>query len=209
MPGIEGIIGKKIGMTQVFTEDGKCLAVTAIEAGPCKVIQLKNAEKDGYTAAQLGFGQAKSLNSPQKGHLKDMGQIKYLRELRLDSVEGLNIGDTVDVSMFQEGDKIDVTGISKGKGFAGVVKRYHFHGGPKTHGQSDRHRAPGSIGASATPGRVWKGLKMAGHMGSERVTVKGLSVYKADSDRNILLIEGAVPGSNNSLVVIRKSLKGS
>jgi large subunit ribosomal protein L3 len=209
MPGIEGIIGKKIGMTQVFTEDGKCLAVTAIEAGPCKVIQLKNAEKDGYTAAQLGFGQAKSLNSPQKGHLKDMGQIKYLRELRLDSVEGLNIGDTVDVSMFQEGDKIDVTGTSKGKGFAGVVKRYHFHGGPKTHGQSDRHRAPGSIGASATPGRVWKGLKMAGHMGSERVTVKGLSVYKADSDRNILLIEGAVPGSNNSLVVIRKSLKGS
>jgi large subunit ribosomal protein L3 len=209
MPGIEGIIGKKIGMTQVFTEDGKCLAVTAIEAGPCKVIQLKNAEKDGYTAAQLGFGQAKRLNSPQKGHLKDMGQIKYLRELRLDSVEGLNIGDTVDVSMFQEGDKIDVTGTSKGKGFAGVVKRYHFHGGPKTHGQSDRHRAPGSIGASATPGRVWKGLKMAGHMGSERVTVKGLSVYKADSDRNILLIEGAVPGSNNSLVVIRKSLKGS
>jgi len=209
MPGIEGLIGKKIGMTQVFTEDGRCLAVTAIEAGPCKVIQIKNEEQDGYNAAQLGFGHSKRLTSPEKGHLKDLGEYKELKEFRMDSVEGLNVGDTIDVSMFAQGDVVDVTGTSKGKGFAGVVKRHHFRGGPKTHGQSDRHRAPGSIGASTTPGRVWKGLRMAGHMGNEKVTVQGLSVYSADTAKNILLIEGAVPGAKNSLVIIKKSLKGS
>jgi large subunit ribosomal protein L3 len=208
VPGIEGIIGKKLGMTQVFTDAGKCKAVTAIEAGPCKIIQIKAKTNDGYNAAQLGFGQAKRLNAAEKGHLKDNGQFKHLREFRLNNVEGLNPGDIIDVSQFKPGDKVDVIGISKGKGFAGVVKRHHFRGGPKTHGQSDRNRAPGSIGSTTSPGRVWKNMKMAGHMGDERVTSMNLEVHSADIARNLLLIEGAVPGAKNSLVMIRKSSKG-
>ena len=205
MPGIDSIIGKKLGMIQVFTEAGKCSAVTAIEAGPCRITQLKAKDPDGYNAAQIGFGQNKRLSAGEKGHLKDLGQFKYLREIRLETVEGLKPGDIIDVTQFKPGDKVDVTGISKGKGFAGVVKRHHFHGGPKTHGQSDRNRAPGAIGSTSTPGRVWKNMKMAGHMGDERVTVKNLKVQSADAAKNILLIEGAVPGANNSLVIIRKS----
>ena len=138
---IQGIIGRKLGMTQIFGEDGKAEAVTAIEAGPCAVIQVKTVAKEGYNAAQLGFSEAKRLKSPQRGHLKGLGQFKYLRELRVDDAEAIKVGDRVDVSLFKDGDLVDVTGISKGKGFAGVVKRYHFAGGPKTHGQSDRHRA--------------------------------------------------------------------
>jgi large subunit ribosomal protein L3 len=209
MPGINGIIGKKIGMTQVFTEAGKMKSVTAIEAGPCKIIQIKAKATDGYNAAQLGFGQAKKLNDPEKGHMKEMGQFKHLREFDVDSLEGLKAGDVIDVSQFKPGDKIDVIGISKGKGFAGVVKRHHFKGGSKTHGQSDRQRAPGAIGSTTTPGHVWKGLRMAGHLGDHRVTVQGLEVHSADIARNLLLIEGAVPGGKNSLVIIRKSPKGS
>jgi large subunit ribosomal protein L3 len=209
MPGIDGIIGKKLGMTQVFTEAGKCKPVTAIEAGPCRITQVKAAATDGYNAAQLGFGQAKRLNAAEKGHLKDMGQFKYLREFRLEAVEGLKPGDTIDISQFKVGDKVDVIGISKGKGFAGVVKRHHFHGGPKTHGQSDRNRAPGAIGSTTTPGHVWKNMKMGGHMGDERVTARNLEVYNADVAKNLLLIEGAVPGAKNGLVIIRKSHKGS
>ncbi len=204
MPGIEGIIGKKLGMTQVFSSAGKCTAVTAIEAGPCKITQVKTIEKDGYFAAQLGFGQAKRLNAPEKGHLKDQGQFKYLREFRLDAVEGLKAGDVIDVSQFKVGDKVDVSGISKGKGFAGVVKRHHFRGGPKTHGQSDRNRAPGAIGSTTTPGHVWKGLKMGGHLGDEKVTAQNVAVYGADTAKNILLIEGSLPGAKNGLVIIRK-----
>jgi large subunit ribosomal protein L3 len=204
MPGIEGIIGKKLGMTQVFSSSGKCTAVTAIEAGPCKIIQVKTVEADGYSAAQLGFGQAKRLNAPEKGHLKDTGQFRYLREFRLDTLEGLKTGDVVDVSQFKAGDKVDVSGISKGKGFAGVVKRHHFRGGPKTHGQSDRNRAPGAIGSTTSPGHVWKGLKMGGHLGDERVTAMNVAVYSTDAAKNILLIEGSVPGAKNSLVIIRK-----
>lgn len=207
MPVINGILGRKLGMTQVFTEEGVCKAVTAIEAGPCKVIQVKAAATDGYNAAQVGFGQAKRLNSPEKGHSKNQGMFKYLREFRLDTVEGVNPGDVIDVNLFQPGDKIDITGTSKGKGYAGVVKRHNFRGGPKTHGQSDRHRAPGSIGATTTPGRVWKNLKMSGHMGDERVTVSGLSVYRTDAERNLILVEGAVPGAKNGLLIIRKSRK--
>lgn len=194
MPGINSILGKKVGMTQVFTDAGKCIAVTAIEAGPCKITQIKTVDTDGYNAAQVGFGQAKKLNSPEKGHLKDNGQLKYLREFRLDTIDDLKTGDIIDVSQFKAGDKVDVIGISKGKGYAGVVKRHHFAGGPKTHGQSDRHRAPGAIGATSTPGRIWKNLKMSGHMGDERVTVRHLKVYSADASRNLLLIGGAVPG---------------
>ncbi|NOQ18014.1 MAG: 50S ribosomal protein L3 [Dehalococcoidales bacterium] len=201
----QGIIGKKLGMTQIFMDNGKVEAVTAIEAGPCAVVQIKTAAEDGYNALQIGFGQAKRLSSPQRGHLKDLGQFRYLREFRTDDIEGVQVGDRIDVSLFQAGDLVDVTGVSKGKGFAGVVKRYGFAGGPKTHGQSDRHRHPGSIGAGTSPGRVFKGTRMAGHMGSERVTVRKLEVFQTDPDRNLLLVKGAVPGASNGLLLIRKS----
>ena len=201
----QGIIGKKLGMTQIFRDNGKVEAVTAIEAGPCAVVQVKTAAKEGYNALQIGFGQAKRLSSPQKGHLKDLGQFRYLREFRTDDIEGVQVGDRIDVSLFQAGDLVDVTGVSKGKGFAGVVKRHGFAGGPKTHGQSDRHRHPGSIGAGTSPGRVFKGTLMAGHMGSERVTVRKLEVFQTDPDRNLLLVKGAVPGASNGLLLIRKS----
>ncbi|MFB0559089.1 MAG: 50S ribosomal protein L3 [Dehalococcoidales bacterium] len=205
MAGIEGIIGKKLGMTQIFSEDGKAEAVTAIEAGPCTVIQVKMAAKEGYNAAQLGFGEVKRLKSPQRGHLKELGQFKHLREFRVDDTEAIEVGDKVDVSLFKAGDLVDITGWSKGKGFAGVVKRYHFAGGPKTHGQSDRHRAPGSIGATTSPGRVFKGMRMAGHMGDRQVTVRHLEVFEADPDRNLLLVKGALPGGRNGLLLIKKS----
>jgi large subunit ribosomal protein L3 len=201
---VQGIIGRKLGMGQVFAENGKAEAVTAIEAGPCIVTQIKTNDKEGYNAAQLGFGESKRLNSPQKGHLKKLGQFEYLREFRVADTEGIKVGDKVDASLFKEGDLIDVSGVSKGKGFAGVVKRHHFAGGPKTHGQSDRHRAPGSIGATTSPGRVLKGKHMAGHMGSNRVTIRHLKVYKADPERNLLLVKGAVPGARNGLVLIEK-----
>jgi large subunit ribosomal protein L3 len=209
MPGIDGIIGKKLGMTQVFTDGGKCKSVTAIEAGPCKITQVKAEATDGYNAAQLGFGQAKKLTAGEKGHLKEMGQYRFLRELRLDAVEGLKAGDIIDVSLFKPGDIVDVIGISKGKGFAGVVKRHHFRGGPKTHGQSDRNRAPGAIGSTTSPGRVLKNVRMAGHLGDAKVTAQNLEVHSADIARNLILIEGAVPGAKNSLVIIRKASKGS
>jgi len=202
---IQGIIGRKLGMTQIFRENGEAEAVTAIEAGPCTVIQVKTKDKEGYNAAQLGFSEAKRLNSPQKGHLKGLGQFKYLREFRVSDSEAIEVGETVDVSLFKTGDLVDITGVSKGKGFAGVVKRHHFAGGPKTHGQSDRHRAPGSIGATTSPGRVFKGMRMAGHMGDSRVTVRHLEVFEADPARNLLLVRGAVPGGRNGLLLIRKS----
>jgi large subunit ribosomal protein L3 len=204
---IQEIIGRKLGMTQIFRDNGKAEAVTAVEAGPCVVVQVKTEAKEGYNAAQLGFGKAKKLKSPQKGHLKELGEFKYLREFRLDNTKGVNVGDSVDVSLFQEGDLVDVTGVSKGKGFAGTVKRYGFAGGPKTHGQSDRHRAPGSIGAGASPGRVLKGTHMAGHMGNERVTIRKLEVLKTDPEHNLLLVKGAVPGAKNGLLLIGKSGK--
>jgi large subunit ribosomal protein L3 len=204
---IQGIIGKKMGMTQLFREDGRAEAVTVVVAGPCTVVQLKTEDKDGYNAAQLGFGEAKKLKSPQKGHLKETGNFRYLREFRLDDTRGVKVGDSIDVGMFEAGDLIDVTGISKGKGFAGVVKRYNFAGGPKTHGQSDRHRAVGSIGASASPSRVFKGTRMPGRMGNDRVTVRQLEVIQADKEKNLLLVKGAVPGGKNGILYIRKSAK--
>ena len=205
---IEGIIGKKLGMTQIFRENGKAEAVTAIEAGPCTVIQVKTAAKEGYNAVQLGFGGTKRLKSPQRGHLKELGQFRYLREFRVADTEAIEVGDRIDVSLFKAGDLVDVTGVSEGKGFAGVVKRYGFAGGPKTHGQSDRHRAPGSIGATTSPGRVLRGTRMAGHMGNSRVTVQRLEIFETDPDRNLLLVRGAVPGARNGLLLIRKSGRG-
>ena len=200
-----GLIGRKIGMTRVFTEGGTVESVTAIEAGPCIVTQVKSVGKEGYNAVQLGFGEAKRLNSPERGHLGEFGLFKHLREFKVEDASDIELGHRIDVSLFQPGDLVDVVGVSKGRGFAGTVKRHHFAGGPKTHGQSDRHRAPGSIGAGTDPGRVLKGHKMAGHMGAQRVTVKHIKVVQADPDRNLLLVEGAVPGARNGLLEIRKS----
>ncbi|UCC60518.1 MAG: 50S ribosomal protein L3 [Dehalococcoidia bacterium] len=202
---ITGLIGRKIGMTQVFTEGGTMEPMTAIEAGPCIVTQIKTPDGEGYSAVQLGFTEAKSLNSPERGHLGKLGLFKHLREFRVADTADIELGHRIDVSLFQPGDSVDVSGTSKGRGFAGGVKRHHFRGGPKTHGQSDRHRAPGSVGAGTDPGRVLKGQKMAGHMGNERVTVKRLKVISADVDRNLLLVRGAVPGAKNGLLEIRKS----
>jgi large subunit ribosomal protein L3 len=204
---INGIIGKKLGMTQVYGPSGKAEPVTVLEVGPCTVTQVKTAETDGYSAAQLGFGAAKKLPKAEKGHLKELGDFRHLREFRLDDAAGVEVGAKVDASLFADGELIDVTGISKGHGFAGCVKRHGFHGGPKTHGQSDRHRAPGSIGSTTTPGRVYKGTRMAGHMGHEQVTVRCLKVVKADVEKNLLLVRGAVPGSKNGLILIKKSKK--
>jgi len=200
---IEGIIGKKLGMTQLYRDNGKLEALTAIEAGPCAVTQVKIADKDGYMAVQLGFGSAKS--TAKKKQTTGIAQYKHVREFKADSIEGVKIGDQIDVSLFKEGDLVDIIGISKGKGFAGVVKRHHFRGGPKTHGQSDRTRHPGAIGSTTYPGRVWKGLKMAGHMGNQQVTIQNLEVFQANPERNLLLVVGAVPGARNGLVLIKKS----
>jgi len=205
---IQGIIGRKLGMTQIFRDNGKAEAVTAIEAGPCSAIQVKTVDKEGYNAVQFGFGEVKQLNSPKRGHLKGLGQFKYLREFRVGDSEAIEVGEKVDVSLFKAGDLVDITGVSKGKGFAGVVKRHHFAGGPKTHGQSDRHRHPGSIGATTSPGRVLKGMRMAGHMGDRRTTVSRLEVFEADPAHNLLLVKGAVPGGRNGLLLIKKSSGG-
>jgi len=201
---IQGTIGRKIGMMQLFRDDGE-VVVTAIEAGPCFVTQVKTEAKDGYNAVQLGFGETKLLNSPQKGHLKEIGQFKHLREFSVDDVDSVQVGQKIDADMFKSGDLLDVTGISKGKGFAGVVKRHHFAGGPKTHGQSDRHRAPGSIGATTSPGRVFKGTRMAGHMGDRRVTTRNIKVLEVDLARHLLLVKGAVPGARKGLLLIKKA----
>jgi large subunit ribosomal protein L3 len=208
----EGILGKKLGMTQVFGQDAT-KAVTAIEAGPCTVVQVKTDAKDGYRAAKLGFGQTgkvKARTTKKKGEKKKKAtpKYKYMRELQLDADQKVEKGQKIDVSLFKAGDLVDITGISHGKGFAGGVKRYHFRGGPKTHGQSDRWRAPGSVGSNTSPGRVLKGLRMAGHMGSQRVTVSNLEVVQADPARNLLLVKGAVPGMTNGLLFIRKSRRG-
>ncbi len=205
----QGIIGKKLGMSQIFSDDGKMAAVTAVEAGPCTITQVKTIEKDGYNAVQLGFVEAKQAKSTPRGQLKGTGKFKYLREFRLADTEGVEVGQKIDVSQFKIGDLVDVIGISKGKGFAGVVKRHHFAGGPKTHGQSDRHRAPGSIGATTSPGRVFKGMRMAGHMGNRRVTACNLEVFEADPSRNLLLVKGAIPGSRKGLLLIKKSGRGN
>jgi len=204
---IPGIIGKKIGMTQVFRDNGQMEAVTLIEAGPCTITQVKTTEKEGYNAVQVGFGQAKKLTKAEQGHTKELGKFKHLREFTITDPKSVKVGDKLDVGVFQPGDVVNVSGISKGKGFAGVVKRHHFKGGKKTHGQSDRTRAPGAIGATTTPGHVLKGLRMAGHMGLEQVTVRRLEVFKTDKEKNLLLVRGAVPGNRDGLLLISKTTK--
>ena len=206
------MLGKKVGMAQVFDEQGNVVPVTVIEAGPCYVTQIKTRETDGYDAIQLGFIEDKvkqsRLSFPEKGHLRGLENVRHLREFRTNSdfieTSSVKCGDKVDVAFLKQGDLVNVTGFSKGRGFAGVVKRHHFAGGPKSHGQTDRHRAPGSIGATSSPGRVLKGKKMAGHMGNSRVTARNLEVIQTDPERNLLLVKGAVPGANGGLLIIEK-----
>jgi large subunit ribosomal protein L3 len=205
---IQGLLGRKLGMTQIFDETGVVHPVTVVEAGPCVVTQVRTPEKDGYAAVQLGFGLDQRLNKPERGHRQASGFMsRTLREVRADDPGEFTVGQVLKADVFATGEIVDVTGTSKGRGFQGGVKRHGFRGGPKTHGQSDRHRAPGSIGSSATPGRVFKGLKMAGHMGDERVTVQNLRILRVDTERNLLLIEGSVPGPNKGLVIVRRAVK--
>jgi large subunit ribosomal protein L3 len=207
---LKGLIGKKIGMTQIFDENGSAHAVTIIEAGPCYVTQVRQPERDGYSAVQLGFSEVnpKRLTGGQLGHLKtnELPPLRFLREFRTKAPE-VKIGDTVKVDVFAAGEHVDVIGTSKGKGFAGAVKRYHFQGGQATHGQSDRQRAPGSHGAGTTPGRVYKGSRGPGHMGNDRVTAQNLKVILVDADRNLIAVNGAVPGPKGSLVMIKEARK--
>jgi len=210
--GMRGIIGKKLGMTQVFGEGGEPIPVTVIEAGPCPIVRVKSSEKDGYDAVLLGFGDIsrRRVNEAQRGMFRraNLEPKRVVREFRVDSPEEVEIGQVVDVGIFTEGERVKVTGCSKGKGFAGVVKRHGFRGGPKTHGQSNRHRAPGSIGASSDPSRVWKGQPMAGRMGGKRVTVRNLSVVRVDPEQHILLVKGAVPGPTGGYLLISKLKDG-
>ena len=205
---VEGILGRKLGMTQIFESDGTAVPVTVIETAPVTVVQVKTLKTDGYEAVQVGIGTRKRVNSPQKGHMKSLGQFQYLRELKVDDAGEWEVGKTIGVDIFEPGDLVDVSGPSKGRGFAGVMKRHNFHGGPKTHGQSDRARAPGSIGAGTSPGRVIKGKKMAGHMGTNQVTVKSLKVVRSDAEKGYLMVRGAVPGNEGALVKVRLSPRG-
>ncbi|HMM40594.1 MAG TPA: 50S ribosomal protein L3 [Thermomicrobiales bacterium] len=206
---IHGLLGKKLGMTQIFDETGRVVPVTVLKVGPCVVTQIRTAERDGYEAVQVGFDESKRLNSPQRGHLRAAGaSSRYLREIKADDVSPYSVGQVLDASaVFEAGSRVDVTGVSKGKGFQGVMKRHGFRGGPKTHGQSDRARAPGSIGSSATPGRVFKNLKMAGQMGNERKTIQNLEVVQVNPEENLVLVRGSVPGHNDGLLIVRTSVK--
>ena len=208
---MKGILGKKVGMTQLFEENGTVVPVTVIEAGPCYITQIKNIESDGYNAIQIGFDEVaeRKLTKGERGHLKVAGTpvLRHLRELRYDSSPEFSLGDILKADIFSEGEMVDVTATSKGKGFAGAVKRHNFAGGPKTHGQSDRQRATGSRGAGTTPGHTWPGGKAPGQMGNKRVTVQNLKVALVDAERNLIAIRGAVPGARNSLVLVRAAVK--
>ncbi len=206
---VEGIIGKKVGMTQVYAEDGRAIPVTVIAAGPCVVVQRKSVEKDRYTAVQLGLVEdrkPKGITRPMRGHFDKAGlpPCRILREFRIDPADDSKVGDKVSVALFAPGDTITITGVSKGKGFQGVVKRHHFRGGAATHG-SMFHRAPGSIGSSAFPSRVLKGMRAAGHMGMDRVTVRNVTVVRVDAEKNLLVVRGSVPGAGGCFVTIRKT----
>ncbi len=214
---MKGIIGRKVGMTQIFDEQGRAIPVTVIEAGPCYVTQIRTQEKDGYTAVQLGFdkvparknGQSR-LNKPKQGHLRRNGlnlpDLRVLREFRVKEID-VEEGQEIRADVFQKGDRVDVVGTSKGRGFAGTVKRHGFNRQPKTHGQSDRERAPGSIGATSTPGRVLKGTRMAGRMGGERVTIQNLEVIAVDAEKNLLAVRGSVPGVKGGILLIKPARK--
>jgi large subunit ribosomal protein L3 len=207
---MKGLIGKKLGMTQIFDESGAALPVTLIEAGPCYVTQVRKPSKDGYAAVQLGFEEVspRRLSGGRLGHLKrtDAPPLRYLKEFRVKDAS-VKEGETLTVDVFAIGDRVDVVGISKGKGFQGGVRRHGFGGGPKTHGQSDRQRAPGSVGATSTPGRVFKGTRMAGHMGSQRVTSQNIAVELVDPDKNLIGVRGSVPGAKGGLVFIKAARK--
>jgi large subunit ribosomal protein L3 len=199
-----GLLGRKVGMTQVFAEDGTMVPVSVVAVEPNTVTRIRTVERDGYTAVQLGAGEARKLTKPQLGQLKDLPRVKDVREFRVDDTSPYEVGQTLDVSLFSAGDTVDVTGITKGKGFAGTIKRWHAHRGPETHG-SDSHRQPGSIGAGTSPGHVLKGTKMSGHLGDDRRTIKKLTIVRTDAERNLLLVKGAVPGPRNALVMVRKA----
>ena len=200
---LSGLLGRKIGMTHLFGAEAQVVPVTVLEVGPCVVTQVRTAAREKYDAVQIGFGTAKQLNQPARGHLKPSGaQIKHLREFQADDTSAFHVGQTLKVTQFQEGDLVDVTSTTKGRGFQGVMKRHGFAGGPKSHGQKDRNRAPGSIGAGTYPGRVVKGKRMPGHMGNRRVTARKLRVEKVDAERNLLMVRGAVPGARSTLVAV-------
>jgi large subunit ribosomal protein L3 len=200
-----GLIGRKVGVTQVFQGDGTMVAVSVLAIQPNTVTRLRTDERDGYTAVQLGTEESKKLSKPESGQLKDLPKVATIREFRVASVDGYEVGQQLAITdLFADGDLVDVTGVSKGKGFAGHIKRHHFHRGPKTHG-SDHHREPGSIGPGTTPGRVYKGLKMAGHMGDARATIKKVRIIRADADRNLLLVKGTLPGARGALILVKKA----
>jgi large subunit ribosomal protein L3 len=222
---MKGILGKKVGMTQIFDEKGEIVPVTVIEAGPCYVTQIKSEDQDGYKAVQLGFGDVKEkrLSGGERGHLgllktsekhpkrrelQGVSAVRYLREFRLKGDQDFTLGQKITADIFAVGDHVDVIGTSKGKGFAGNVKRHHFAGGPRTHGQSDRQRTSGSIAPTTTPGRIHKGKRMSGHMGTERVTAQNLTVVIVDAERNLIAVRGPVPGAAGSLVMVEQARKG-
>ena len=208
----KGLIGKKVGMTQIFDEKGMIIPVTVIEAGPCVVSQVKTVETDGYNAVQLGFGEVKShkVNKPKAGHFAkaNVEAKKHLREFRLEDVSNVKVGDEVKADTFEQGEKIDVQGISKGKGFQGVIKRHGQHRGPMGHG-SMYHRRPGSMGSTSTPGRVFKGKKLPGHMGKVTVTIQNLDVVRVDMDKNVILVKGSVPGPKGAILKVKSAVKAS
>lgn len=207
----KGIIGKKIGMTQIFTETGKVVPVTVVEAGPCTVVQKKTTENDGYEAVQVGFGDVKvsRVNKPMKGHFAkaDVAPKKTLKEFRLESIDELNVGDIIKADIFEVGEKVDVSGLTKGKGTAGTIKRWNFHRHRESHGTGPNARRQGSLGACSSPSRVFKGKKMPGHLGYEKVTIQNLEVVKVDTENNLIAIKGAIPGPKKGIVVIADSIK--
>lgn len=203
----EGLLGRKRGMTQTFSAKGLVVPVTVLEVGPCFVTQIRTADKEGYSAIQIGFEETRRLNKPERGHLKNIPSLKHLKEVRTMQLDRYKLGQKLNAAVFAVGERVDVTGISKGKGTAGAVKRYHFHGGPKTHGQSDRTRRPGSSSATTTPGRVLKGTRRAGHMGAVQVTASNLEVIQVDPERNLITVRGAVPGPKSGLVFVKKARK--
>jgi large subunit ribosomal protein L3 len=209
----KGVLGEKLGMTQVFDDEGRMVPVTVVQAGPCVVTQIRSADKEGYSAIQIGYGQIdpRKVNKPRTGHFERAGVTprRYLVELRTDDASEYNLGQEITVEVFEAGQKIDVTGTSKGKGTAGVMKRHGFRGLGASHGTQRKHRSPGSIGGCATPGRVFKGLRMAGRHGNARTTVQNLTVHAIDAEKGLLLIKGAVPGPNGGLVLVRNAVKGA
>lgn len=206
---IEGLLGRKLGTTQVFDEKGRLRGATAVEVGPCFVTDLRTPDRNGYAAVQVGYQDDRKLNKPDAGHLKAAGNLKlrHLAEFRIDATTTYSLGERIGAELFEVGRKVDVTATSKGRGFQGGVRRHNFRGGPKTHGQSDRHRAPGSIGSGTTPGRVYKGTRMAGHMGAVRTTIRNLEVIARNDERGVIFIGGSVPGPDGGLVRVRRARK--